>query len=341
MRIWFDLDNAPHVPLFRPVISELGRRGAETFVTARDFNRTLELCRFWNLPHTPVGAHGGKGRVGKVLNLFRRAAQLAAAVRRAGGADLAVSHGSRTQVVAARFMGIPSVVMMDYEYTEKFLFTRLGKRLLLPAAIPDDRLASCGFPMRKVERYDGFKEELYLPDFRPAPGFRASIGVPDDRILLTIRPSAMAANYHDPRSEKIVLALLEHALRRNDVHPLVVSRTRDDRELVRARFGDRVPFLEKAVDGLQLIWHSDVFVSGGGTMNREAALLGVPVFSIFTGRRPYLDEHLASMGRLTFIETPEQVASIPLAKRTIPADCRAVPNRLVAHVCDRLAGGGC
>ena len=336
MRIWFDLDNAPHVPLFRLVITELRRRGVDTLVTARDFNSTLELCRLWNLAHTAVGAHGGKSRVGKVLNLVHRSAQLAAVVWRMGRPNLAVSHGSRTQVVTARCMGIPSVVMMDYEYTENVLFSRLGTMLLIPAVIPDERLETCGFPMAKVCRYHGFKEQLYLPAFKPAPGFRDSIGISGDSVLLTVRPSAMAANYHDPRSEAILLALLARVLDQPGVVPLVVSRTVADRDLVQRRFGGRVRFLERAVDGLQLIWHSDAFVSGGGTMNREAALLGVPAYSMFTGRRPWLDEHLAEQGRLTFIESPADVARIRIAKRVIPQDGLIEDNELVKEVCDVL-----
>ena len=53
-------------------------------------------------------------------------------------------------------------------------------------------------------------------------------------------------------------------------------------------------------------------------MNREAALLGVPTYSIFTGRKPYLDEHLAGQGRLTFIDTMEKVGLLDVRKRDIP-----------------------
>jgi len=134
-------------------------------------------------------------------------------------------------------MGVPSVVMMDYEFTEAFFFKRLTRSILMPAAIPDERLIACGFPMRKVKRYDGFKEELYLPSFKPDPQFRAGLNIPDDKILLTIRPSAMMANYHNPLSEQIVLTLLEKALADPEVLPLVVSRTKADRTLIVERFG--------------------------------------------------------------------------------------------------------
>jgi len=319
MNLWIDLDNAPHAPLFRPLIAAWKRDGVNLLVTVRDFQGTLELCRLWGMDHVTVGRHGGAGKLGKLTNLVERAAQLRRAAK-SFRPDLAVSHGSRTQIVAAKWMGVPSVVMLDYEYTEAFFFKRLTRSILMPAAIPSERLKQCGFPLPKVVRYSGFKEEFYLPQFKPDSGFRASMGMPEDRILLTIRPPAMTANYHNPTSERIVLDLLDRALADPAVFPLVVSRTKADRGLIAKRFGSRVRFLEKAVDGLQLIWASDVFVSGGGTMNREAALLGVPTYSIFTGRKPYLDEHLAAQGKLTFVDTPGKVGLVRFEKRTIPAE---------------------
>jgi len=336
MNLWIDLDNAPHVPLFRPLIEVWEKRGVNLLVTARDFHGTLELCRMWGIEHTAVGVHGGAGKLGKIRNLLERAWQLRR-VAKPFRPDLAVSHGSRTQIVAAKMMGVPSVVMMDYEFTEAFFFKKLTRSILMPAAIPDERLVDCNFPMRKMTRYNGFKEELYLPSFQPDPQFRAGLNIPDDKILLTIRPSAMTANYHNPLSEQIVLALIERALADSAVVPLVVSRTKADRALIQERFGDRVRFLEKAVDGLQLIWASDVFVSGGGTMNREAALLDVPAYSIFTGRKPYLDEHLARQGRLAFVDTVEKAKDIVFQKRRIPVEGPAVRQGLAEEVADLIA----
>src|SRR3989454_12149206 len=54
---------------------------------------------------------------------------------------------------------------------------------------------------------------------------------------------------------------------------------------------------DHAVDAMNLIWHSDLVVSGGGTMNREAAALGIPVYSIFRGPIGAVDSHLARQKR--------------------------------------------
>lgn len=335
MKIWIDLDHTPHVPMFRPIIEELHRREIEVLVTARDFAQTVALLEMWDIPHVKMGRHGGSSKVGKVLNLFERSSQLIAQVRK-HKIDLAVSHGSRTMLVACKMLGIPAVTMMDYEYTEVGIFNLLSKYLLIPKYIPDSRLAPNGFKMEKLKRYPGFKEELYLPYFKPDHSFRDSIGVPEGKTLVTIRPSAMYANYHDPLSEQILLKVIEKTLETPDAWPLIVSRIDKDKEFICSRFGDRVNFLEQAVDGLQLIWNSDVFISGGGTMNREAGLLGVPVYSIFTGRKPYLDEYLAEQGKLTFVDSLEKVDLIDIKARDHPSEFRCQNPDLVKEVVGQL-----
>ena len=226
--------------------------------------------------------------------------------------------------------------MMDYEYTEVKIFNLLSKYMLIPKYISTNRLVANGFKLKKLLRYPGFKEELYLPYFKPDSSFRSSIGVPEEKILITIRPSAMYANYHDPLSEQILLKVIKAALNVPNAWPLIVSRIDKDKEFIRNRFGKEVHFLEQAVDGLQLIWNSDVFISGGGTMNREAGLLGVPVYSIFTGRKPYLDEYLAKQGRLTFVDTLEKVDQIRMEKRGILSGFVPEHPELVQDVVDIL-----
>lgn len=274
----------------------------------------------WQIPHLLLGRHGGGSKVGKVVNLLQRSRQLAR-VMRDKAVTLAVSHGSRTQLMAAARLGIPALLMLDYEYTEARIFNTLATHLLIPAVIPDQRLAQAGFKLNKVIRYAGFKEEIYLRDFVPDPAFRETLGLDPRASLVTLRPPSLLGNYHDAGSEALFRACLEVFSAQQNVQCVIVNRTAAERRLLPEALCRRpnVRVLERAVDGLQLLWASDVVVSGGGTMNREAALLGVPTYSIFTGRRPYLDEYLQAAGRLTFIEQARQIENIPLRPRPRPA----------------------
>jgi len=254
-----------------------------------------------------------------VLNLPVRTLQLRNAVHRFAP-QLALSHGSRTQVLAARLMGIRSVVMFDYEWTEMQIFTRLATHLLCPAIISDQRLQEAGVPLAKVQRYHGLKEELYLPQFSPDPTFRQAIGVDANQLLVTIRPPGLIGNYHDPRSEAICREVIRVAAKNRDALLVVLPKTRLESELVRAAIPEnpaaRVLIPERALPGLQLLYHSDLAISGGGTMNRESALLGTPTWSMFTGKRGAVDEHLSADGSLQFLESVRDIGKIPWVQRT-------------------------
>ena len=332
-KIWIDLDNSPHVPLFRPIIRELNGRNIETIITARDYAQTKKLLQLWDIPHQLIGKHGGKNKAKKLLNLLERANQLRRYCR-GRSIELALSHGSRTQLVASKLLGIPSILMLDYEYTETRIFNCLSNYLLIPEYIPDPRLCSARINTSKVLRYPGFKEQLYLNDFTPDPDFRRELDIGFDKILVTIRPTAMEGNYHDQLSDAILLKILERATANENVYPLIVSRTGKDREFLQGPFGGKVHFLEKAVDGLQLIWNSDLFISGGGSMNRESALLGVPTYSIFTGRKPYLDEYLSERSRLTFIDSMEKIDLLEISKREVTGTFESRNEGLVEKVVD-------
>ncbi len=315
---WIDLDNTPHVPLFRPILAELHKKGKEAFVTSRLHAQTEDLLRMWNIPHTAVGEHGGKSLVKKIVNLFERSQQLMK-VAKGKSVDLALSHGSRTHMVAAARLRIPYIELIDYEYSEQHLANWIADWILMPSFIPESRVREAGINIRKVLRYEGFKEEMYLKDFVPNPDFRKSIDIDPAVVLVTLRPPSVTANYHDKRSEVLFRTCLARLQSSDNMLGLVVNRTQAERGLIPDAMlqTGKIRLLEKPVDGLQLLWHSDAVVSGGGTMNRESALLGVPTYSIFTGRRPAMDEHLRDIGKLTFLENPMQIESLAFAKRQI------------------------
>ena len=94
-RLWIDLDNSPHVPLFLPIINELEKRGIELVITARNMYQVCELIDFFKLPCRVVGGHWGKNKILKVLCNCVRVAQLVPIIRRERP-HLAISHGSRS-----------------------------------------------------------------------------------------------------------------------------------------------------------------------------------------------------------------------------------------------------
>lgn len=333
MRAWVDIDNAPHVQLFRPIISRLRDLGAEVEVTSRERTFVTDLLDAAEIKHTVIGKGQPSGVGAKVAALASRTLALS---RFAAGKrfDVAVGHGSRALPPAARLSGVPNLTMFDYEHVSTWLFRRFCDRILVPRAVVDGAGRSlAGGPWRA---FDGFKEEIYLADFRPDPSIRESLGVSPHKVMAVIRPPARTAHYHDARSEAILDAVTARLSLESAVS--VVWLRRDPGDTVPN--GSRLPNVivpPAPLDGPSLLAASDLVISGGGTMNREAALLGTPAYSIFAGPLGVIDQELIRQGRLTPIRSPEEVGLIPLRAKAPVAEARVIHSRLREFVVDQVA----
>lgn len=306
-KIWIDLDNSPHVPFFRPIIDQLRSMGYPVFVTARDAYQVCELLEYYEVSAEIIGKHTGKQRVSKVLGTLSRALALTNIVRKERPA-IAVSHGARACMVSSWMLGIPNISMTDYEFVAKVPFAK-PTWLMVPSVIPDDNLTVNG---PRVMKYPGIKEDVYLSHFRPDGTLRMRLGLRSDELLVAVRPPATEAHYHNPESEKLLAAVFQRLSEEQRVKILLLPRNKRQEADMRVECAalmqsGKVLLLDNVEDGLNIIWNSDLVISGGGTMNREAAAMGVPVYSIFRGQIGAVDRYLANTGRLTLIESEEDV----------------------------------
>lgn len=318
MHILIDLDNSPHVPFFLPLICEMERQGHEVTITARDCFQTCGLLDRAGRDYETIGRHYGRRSVSKALGLLARSFQLYRFARRRQF-DVAASHGSRALILAAFLRRIPVVNIFDYEFS-RFgpVLARLPAKQIVPSVISDSECAELGCNVGRIVRYPGLKEQVYVGDFRPDGSLLRKLGVDPDRTLVTVRPPANEAHYHNPASEDLLVGLLRELSGREDVTTVVLPRNERQRdELGRVLPADRngIVILDEVVDGLNLIWHSDLVVSGGGTMNREAAVLGVPVYSIFRGKIGAVDRSLVADGRLKLVGSLDDMRAINMTKR--------------------------
>lgn len=330
-KIWIDLDNTPHVPLFEPILAELRARGFSVLVTARDAFQVCELADKKEIPYIKVGRHYGKNSMLKLGGLLWRALQLGPLVLRERPA-LAVSHGARSQIILSKCLRIPTVLMEDYEYS---LFPGIMRPtwVLAPEAIPS-HLLPC--KSGNVRRYAGIKEDVYAWKLRPDPSILATLGVSDSEVLATVRPPATEAHYHNPESEKLFERFMNRACSIPGLRVILLPRNNKQGRLIRARWpvwfqGQKTIIPDAVLDGLNLLWHSDLVVSGGGTMNREAAALGIPVYSIFRGTIGAVDRQLCAEGRLVLIDSLEGVDRLVRLTRRSRKSVEDVTSRRVLN----------
>ncbi len=327
MRIWIDLANSPHVPFFHALIPEFISRGHQVEITARDFAQTVELAtRAGMLPHV-VGGHGGGSITGKAGNLVGRGAALRRWAR-GRGIDLAVSHNSYAQIAAAAALGIKSVTLMDYEHQPaNHLAFRLASRVIVPRAFPAAELRKYGASLRKVKRYDGLKEDVYLAGFKPDPAFPETLrklGVTEQDVLVVARPPAREALYHRFENE-LFDEVLAHLNSLPEVKIILLPRSDGQRDEYGSRQLANVIIPREVLDGSNLVAAADLVISAGGTMNREAAVLGVPVASIYAGKWAAIDEELVKEGRLQKIDSRDAIASL-IARKKPDRQTRQVKN---------------
>jgi predicted glycosyltransferase len=308
MRVWVDLTNTAHVLVLRPLVELLERDGHEVTITARPLSHTIELLERWGHPHTVLGHHGGTTRAGKARAAAGRVPALARFAR-GRRFDCALAHGSTDLPPVCRLLRIPNTTMFDYEWAslQHHVNCRLANRVLVPDAIPAERLARYGARPPKLVRYPGLKEEYYMSDFEPDAAVLAELGVDRERVLCVVRTAPSYALYLHGSENELVTRLLERLEAEADAQTVVLTRTAEQRSSLSALGHKRLILPERAVDGRSLVAFADVLVSAGGTMNREAAVLGTPVWSVFEGKLGAVDELLAREGRLRFLTDPAEV----------------------------------
>jgi len=318
MHIWIDLANSPHVPFFHALIPEFIARGHTIEISARDFAQTVELATNAGMMAHVIGGHGGGSITGKAGNLVGRAAALRKWARDRGF-DLAVSHNSYAQIAAAAALGIKAVTLMDYEHQPaNHLAFRLASKVIVPHAFPAAELRKYGASMRKVKRYEGTKEDVYLAGFVPDPAFAETLrklNIASDDVLVVARPPAREALYHRFENE-LFDRLIAHLNSLERTKIILIPRTDAQRSDYQTRNLANVIVPREALDGGNLIAAADLVVSAGGTMNREAAALGVPALSVYAGRWAAIDEQLIGEGRLRRLGSREEIEGLSVTKKS-------------------------
>ena len=309
-----DCTAAAHPLVLRPLIERFEAQGHEVFITTREYGQTVGILDRLGLAYTVVGEHGGASKLGKVRALGGRSARLARLVwdRRP---DLALAHGSVDLAVVSRSFLIPSVQMQDYEFArlQRNVSFRSARRVLAPDSIPVERLKRLGAGPKKLVPYPGLKEEYYLADFEPDPAVLGELGLDREKVLVVMRPPPETSEYHAPND--LYGATVQRLAAAPEAQAVVIPRTEEQGEAVRALGAANLIVPERAIDAQSLIAFADLVVSAGGTMNREAVALGTPVYTTFTGQMGGVDEALIADGRLSVLGDP---AALRLRKREAP-----------------------
>ncbi|RLG01178.1 hypothetical protein DRN58_02300 [Thermococci archaeon] len=319
--LWIDLENAPHIWIMWPIIQYFRKRGISLLLTARRFSYTVDLANYLGLQIQPVGPVGTrKSKIGKVWILFSRAVELWDIARSyKKQIKLAFSHGSRAQIIAAKLHRIPMLIMDDYEYSNQF-FVRFVDKLLVPFPISKE---VWGKYSRKVVHYPGLKEEIYLANFNfKSEEIPKEILGKKEKVVIIFRPESRLAHYYSYQSSILQRMIIKKfAANKDRIFVVVFPREKEqEQELVKYfnELGIDFWIPHGIINGPLIIAFSDLVIGGGGTMTREAAVLGVPSYSFFSGKWGGVDNYLEKVGKLVRIKSDSDLNKIKFEKRTGP-----------------------
>ena len=328
MRIWIDITNSPHVLFFAPIIDDLHAGGHEVFVTARDYAQTVPLLEQKGIEYTLIGRHRGAATGAKALGLLSRSTRLAAF----GGRkhmDVAFSHNSNDLSVAAWMLSLPHLIVHDYEHANLSyaVNARLATRILVPDAIPTSAIVAHGARELRVGHFPGLKEHVYLSPDSPGEDLRESLGAGPGQVLVVMRPPATMSAYHQFENE-LFDAVLARIGRTENVVCVVLPRTPEQAAEIAAKLPANAKIPDHVLETVSLIKSADLVISAGGTMNREAAVLGTPAYTIFAGEQGAVDDDLIARGLLKRAETADDIELV----RKTPGRGWAVENRdIIIH----------
>ena len=324
MKIWIDCSNSPHPLLFAPVSRRLQAAGHEVVVTARDNAQTTELARERWPQVDVIGGASPRGRTGKLQTITHRINELrrwAAATR----PHVALSHNSYAQIVAARSLHIPSVTAMDFEHQPaNHVAFRLARKVVLPDVLPLAALRWQGAAARKVVRYPGLKEELYIGDFDPDPSILAKVGLEvRPKTVVVVRSPPTRAIYH-PAANNLFESALRAICLQDDLACVALTRHPEQIAAVEALGLGNCIVPRRAIDSRSLIYAADAMIGAGGTMTREAALMGIPTWTMFAGSTPAVDAWLERQGALNRLVSADQLSRLAPRQNQpwSPADLR-------------------
>jgi predicted glycosyltransferase len=307
VRAWLDLLTPKQVLFFGPVVAELRSSGTEVLVTSRKYREVGPLAEMAGLELTYVGDRGTRGPEEQLLAATRRQAEIIPIVKEFKP-TVAVSIASAVCARVAFGLGIRHIAVNDSPHSEVAgrLSIPLSFHLLCPWVIPYSAWMKFGIERNRVSTYRALDPAAWLKR-EPLPGPVPKLARGKKTIVVRVQESdAPYLSRADMKWTDRVLESLGDAFPNSNL--LALCRYDYQVAEIKSRFGSRWLVPDQVVSGRGLLAKTDLFVGMGGTMNAEAALMGVPTISAFQGSL-YTDSYLESVGLLKKALAPTALVS--------------------------------
>ncbi len=301
MKIWMDLSNSPHINFFGGMIREL-QQEHEVIITCRPLANTIELLDLEGFNYDVVGKHYGKKLTHKAAGFFVRIAQLYRFLK-PRKIDVAISHSSFHSPLVSRLIGARCIYLNDNEHAQgnriSFVF---ANKIMIPEFLSIEKIQKQWANPEKVISYPGVKEGVYLwyskPTLEKTVDPRSGEGKP----AIFVRPEPRTAQYYKGELNFMDPLLLD-LKDRYDI--TLLPRDDTQKEHYRQAKFDGVTVPDKPRSLADIMQSCDLFIGAGGTMTREAAVLGIPTISIYQDDLLDVDRFLVKQGFMTHKTDPD------------------------------------
>jgi predicted glycosyltransferase len=327
VKVWIDVENPPQVQYLTPLADAFREADAEVVLTARDYGSTYALLEARGVPFHRIGASYGRGKWRKASGLARRTASLARFFAGRRKPD-AVVHAGRASAFAAWVLRVPSFAVCDYEFVDVTAIRATRSWVLHPRVFDTAVFEQRGVRADRMIPFDGLKEDLTFAgvDLAAAEPLELA-GARDGLVRVLVRPPAEESHYYRSESGRVSHELLRYLGAQEGAQVVFSPRyPRQTAYLDGIEWRNEPVVLPETAPFLSLLASVDAVVASGGTMAREAAYLGIPSYSIFQGSIGGVDRHLASLGRLELLRSPDDFERIRIERRAEAQPLAANPR---------------
>jgi len=303
-KIWIDIKNSHEPAFFKPFINKFN--DYEYFISSRKYAEIQKLLHQMQIENKVIGGHYGGNKIKKLWGLIARETLL---LLNTPDFDVSLSHGSAHAAHVAKIRSKKTISFIDNEkagFANKILL-RFVDYLITPKALHVGSLIEQGAKEENIIQYNGFKEDIYVADYKPDPKFTSLL--PFDNFI-TIRPEALQAAY--VKDKHSIVSDLIREFNKENINILYLPRYDSDHNLVK---GMNVFVPDSALNGLDVCYYSNAILTGSGTFAREAACIGTPAISFFPEELLAVDQNMVDDGRIFHSRDPEDIVDYVLKSK--------------------------
>jgi predicted glycosyltransferase len=207
---------------------------------------------------------------------------------------VAISHSSFYSPLVAKLIGARCIYLNDNEHAVgnriSFIF---ADRILVPEFLNNRKIQRQWGKLYKVIKYPGLKEGIYLWRYNERNSGRNHVDPNQDKKTIYIRPEPLTAQYYRGQlnfMDDLLVGLQSH------VRVVMLPRTADQKAYYCQEKFKHIHLPNQSIDLTDFIKTCDLFIGAGGTMTREAAVLGIPTISIYQDELLDVDRYLINEG---------------------------------------------